>query len=220
MSDSESEQGVKQVPSWVEHEPGDAPAQSLDQVSQRVQRLIKAAELTAEAIRSDAERQAVEYLTEAQRRADRLTSERISLIASLTDDLIGHAGAVHSHSGQMVDSLERTIKTITEGERMELGSADGSSAALSAGESPEAGAAAAGTPGVTAYGGSGEGVEATDAAGEQQAGAISETDDDVVLYATRLAIAGSERAEIASALREERGVSDPEPILDRVLGSH
>ncbi len=42
--------------------------------------------------------------------------------------------------------------------------------------------------------------------------------DDALLRATQLAAAGSDRDEIAAALRDEHGIDDPEPLLDRVLG--
>lgn len=120
MNEPKSEQETKQAQSQVEHRLEGRSASSVQQVGERVQRLIDAAERAADAIREDAERQANEYLAEAQRRADRLTTDRIQLIANLTDDLIVHAGAVRSHSERMVDSLEQTIKTITAGERIEL----------------------------------------------------------------------------------------------------
>jgi hypothetical protein len=40
-----------------------------------------------------------------------------------------------------------------------------------------------------------------------------------MLRATRMAMAGKNRQQIASALRKELDVRDPAPILDRVLGS-
>jgi hypothetical protein len=42
--------------------------------------------------------------------------------------------------------------------------------------------------------------------------------EEVLLRATQMAIAGSSRDEIASALRAEFGIADPGPIVDGILG--
>lgn len=270
MSDTEAKGSVKRVPSWVEQAPDEKPTQEVREVAERVQTLIEAAEQAAEAIKSDAERQAVEYLQEAQRRADRLTSERIGLVASLTDNLIGHAGAVKSHSEQMVESLERTIQTITEGESIaelsagEEPSEPGEESPIAESErsdahepdsdqpghesEPEPTSAGLDAASVTAYPGTADPpkeVEQVDQP-EQRAGtptkqsesgepdsttapdetsitpeevALDEAEKEAaVLHATRLAIAGNERDEIAEVLKHERGIDDPDAILDRVLG--
>jgi hypothetical protein len=41
---------------------------------------------------------------------------------------------------------------------------------------------------------------------------------EAVLHATRMAIAGDDRQRIAESLRVEYGITDPGPILDRVMG--
>jgi len=43
--------------------------------------------------------------------------------------------------------------------------------------------------------------------------------DEAYLSATRLALGGSSRSEIAEELEREFGIDDPDPILDRVLGA-
>lgn len=240
MNEAEGEEGIKQVQSWVEHTPGNPPEALNEQLGERVRVLIDAAEQAAESIRADAERQADEYLAEAQRRADRLTTDRIQLVANLTDELINHAGAARSHSEQMVASLERTIKAIVEDEQIELD--PGRAEALPSGsgkrdEAVDPDADQTQTSGVTAYGGTREGVD-EEAAGPPAEGdhpdvdnpgsddpepstaeSQLELDDEAAtLRATRLAIAGNDRDEIAGTLRSEFGVSDPEPILVRVLG--
>jgi hypothetical protein len=50
-------------------------------------------------------------------------------------------------------------------------------------------------------------------AGEQVA-----VSQEAVLHATRMAIAGDDRQRIAESLRDEYGITDPAPILDRVMG--
>jgi hypothetical protein len=43
--------------------------------------------------------------------------------------------------------------------------------------------------------------------------------DDAYVRATRLALDGRSRSEIAAQISAEFGIADPEPILDRVLGA-
>ena len=99
---------------------GGAPAPSasvqstIHQMTDQLQTVIEAAERAAEAIRHDAEEQARRHLAEAQRKADRLTAERVGLISELTDDLIRHAANVRDHSEQMVRALEDAINSVTD----------------------------------------------------------------------------------------------------------
>lgn len=322
MAEGEEREGIKKVESWVEHAPTQSSEDSMDQVSNRVQLVIEAAERAAEAIRIDAQQQAQRYLAEAQRRADRLTAERVQLIAGLTDELIEHAGAVRNHSEQMVASLEHTIESVTRGGPVEL--EDGEGAGLPAGgpgdqapgedteatanppevpdppvaEEPEltsdadeatadghSAEAEESAPGVSYYGGNGEPArdqppldpdpdpadehqstepeptqetasDASESAHPEPSATEIETEraapeptvdeenvsplaeapraeptapgrpsqpegdeQEAMLRATKLAIAGSDRKEIAQMLRTEFGIADPEPIIRQVLGS-
>jgi vacuolar-type H+-ATPase subunit H len=85
----------------------------MHQMTEQLQTVIDAAERAADAIRHDAEDQARQHLVEAQRKADQLTAERVSLISDLTDDLIRHAETVKQHSEQMVRALEDAISSVT-----------------------------------------------------------------------------------------------------------
>ena len=100
------------------HGGGPAPSASVQstihQMTDQLQTVIEAAERAAEAIRHDAEEQARRHLAEAQRKADRLTAERVGLISELTDDLIRHAANVRDHSEQMVRALEDAINSVTD----------------------------------------------------------------------------------------------------------
>jgi vacuolar-type H+-ATPase subunit H len=102
---------------WPREEPP-APSASVQstihQMTDQLQTVIEAAERAAEAIRHDAEEQARRHLAEAQRKADRLTAERVGLISELTDDLIRHAANVRDHSEQMVRALEDAINSVTD----------------------------------------------------------------------------------------------------------
>ena len=94
--------------------PSTAAQSTIDQMTDQLQSVIGAAERAAEAIRRDAEEQARLHLAEAQRKADRLTAERVGLISELTDDLIRHAENVRDHSEQMVRALEAAIDSVTD----------------------------------------------------------------------------------------------------------
>ena len=76
------------------HIPSPNVQATMTQMTSQLQTVIDAAERAAEAIRFDAEEQARHHLAEAQRKADRLTAERVGLISDLTDDLIRHAATV------------------------------------------------------------------------------------------------------------------------------
>lgn len=119
-----TEQDPRQQPSapsgpirWTQAawpEPSGSVQSTIDQMTDQLQTVIAAAERAAEAIRRDAEEQARRHLAEAQRKADRLTAERVGLISELTDDLIRHAGNVRDHSEQMVRALEEAIDSVTD----------------------------------------------------------------------------------------------------------
>lgn len=96
------------------HVPSPDVQATMQQMTEQLQTVIDAAERAAEAIRYDAEEQARRHLAEAQRKADRLTAERVGLISELTDDLIRHAANVRDHSERMVRALEDAINSVTD----------------------------------------------------------------------------------------------------------
>ena len=96
------------------HAPSASVQSTINQMTDQMRTVIEAAERAAEAIRYDAEEQARRHLAEAQRKADRLTAERVGLISELTDDLIRHAANVRDHSEQMVRALEDAINSVTD----------------------------------------------------------------------------------------------------------
>jgi len=101
-------------PTGSAHSPSPSVQTTITQMTEQMRTVIEAAERAAEAIRYDAEEQARRHLTEAQRKADRLTAERVGLISELTDDLIRHAANVRDHSEQMVRALEDAINSVTD----------------------------------------------------------------------------------------------------------
>ena len=209
--------------------------QTMQQMTDQMQAVIEAAERAAEAIRFDAEEQARRHLAEAQRKADRLTAERVGLISELTDDLMRHASTVHEHSEQMIRALEGAITSIT---------------------------AKFDQPGVTGEPGASfedllAGPDSTGLGGEVKPGlapppphmpmppptsapppvppppdldqnsvedreAGSAGDQEVpleaVVYAAQLAMNGTDPTVIASELSKRYGIEDPDPVVRQVVG--
>lgn len=198
-----------------------APAEMTD----RLHSVIAAAERAADAIRFDAEEQANRHLAEARQKADRMTAERLRVIARLTDDLIEQASVVRHHSEQMVGSLERAIEIVNGriGEETAAGSSSPASGAGGAALPQRAGPADA--PGqlpptpILDAALSKDGPPGPDL-GPQKPPSPDSTgpaDPKPVLRATQLAIAGESREAIAAAISGEFGV-DPAPVLEQVLG--
>jgi vacuolar-type H+-ATPase subunit H len=110
------EERLASARSWAKSvEPSQAPrpGAASSEMSARVQTVIEAAERAADAIRYDAEEQARQHLAAAQKKADRMTAERVRLISHLTDDLIEQASVVREHSEEMVSSLQQAIDTVS-----------------------------------------------------------------------------------------------------------
>ncbi|MEZ5061034.1 MAG: hypothetical protein R2700_05885, partial [Solirubrobacterales bacterium] len=63
-----------------------------------------------------------------------------------------------------------------------------------------------------------EPVDLPPAAPETDPEAEVAVSQEAMLHATRMAIAGEDRDRIADELRREYGITNPDPILDRVLG--
>lgn len=190
----------------VSQGPSPAVQATMDQMTNQLQTVIDAAERAAEAIRHDAENQARRHLAEAQQKADRMTAERVRLIAALTDDLVRHAGTVRDKSEEMVSSLEEAISAVTR----KLDS--------SVGELPAAPAAPAepkpGPPEVEEH----PPPAALESGGWAMHGVEPAIPQDALLEATRMAVGGADRSAIAEMLRAEHGIEEPDPIVARVLG--
>jgi hypothetical protein len=236
---------------WGQEAPlGPSPSvqATMNQMTDRMQTVIDAAERAADAIRHDAEEQARRHLSEAQRKADRMTAERVRLISELTDDLIRHAATVREHSEQMVRALEDAIGSVTgklgepaftepfpldedqptpyEAPPLPLSS---QMPALPTTPAPAAQPAAepasgyeSSWPQEPAQPTPAPAPEPTPApppaAPASPPPAAGPPSQEALLHATRLAVAGNDRETIARALRDEHGIADPNPIVDRVLG--
>lgn len=270
-------------PHQIEPAPSPAVQVTMDQMTDRLQTVIDAAERAAEAIRVDAEAQARQHLAEAQQKADRLTAERVRLIAELTDDLIDHASVVKQHSEQMVGALEQAIHSVSgridevtaqpvaeppalEPEpALEIESEPEPAAQIEPEPEPAAApdpeplveplaaepAAISGDPQppmtepylepapepeaepepqpehaeeipppppVEAEPSLPDGDSEPDPMPESETLlALPEPPPEALLRATQLAVAGSERADVAEMLTREYGI-DPAPVLDRIFG--
>jgi hypothetical protein len=216
-AEGDNDPGAVQLPSgeWttvVSQGPSPAVQATMDQMTNQLQTVIDAAERAAQVIRHDAEEQARRHLAEAQAKADLMTAERVRLIAGLTDDLVRHAGTVREKSEEMVGALEEAIGEVTRklDQPVEALAAQASTPALAPEPVAEAPPAEAGHehPGL-ALGSGGWALHSGDSAAIPQ---------DALLEATRLAVAGTDRAAIAAVLRADYGIADPDPVVDRVLG--
>lgn len=205
--------------SWSQsqaHIPSANVQATMSQMTTQLQTVIDAAERAAEAIRFDAEEQARHHLAEAQRKADRLTAERVGLISDLTDDLIRHASTVRDHSEQMIRALEDAISSVTT--KLEQPALT-DSLAYPPSEIPgqvELGGSAPTVAGSTQPAAAFAPAPVSQPSpAPQPAAPVSE---EALLHATRLAVAGNDHATIAAALRDGYGVADPDPLVARVLG--
>lgn len=206
--------------------PGPSPSVqvTMNQMTDQLQTVIDAAERAAAAIRQDAEEQARRHLAEAQRKADRLTAERVRLIAQLTDDLLLHAGTVREQSEVMVDSLETAIRAVTKKLDEPPEALVQEPAAMPAptfSPSPEPVIEALSPPPAPPTTLPSQPL-ATQESEAQESGAQPAVpmgfSQDALLQATRLAVSGADRATIATMLRNDYGITDPTPVVDRVLG--
>lgn len=153
-----------------------------------VRAAIEAAEIAAEEIRREAEERAAAHLRAAHEKADRLTSERVRSIAAVTDELIGQAATIRSHSEELTSALRRATDTL--------------SRAVSAPATP--------SPSLTA-------ISATGVHEDAPLGSGVPDPDGPEFRARQLAAAGASKRTIAIVLRREFNV-EPLPILERVLG--
>jgi len=195
--------------------PSPAVQATMDQMSNQLQTVIDAAERAAAAIRHDAEEQARRHLAEAQRKADRLTAERVRQIAALTDDLVRHAGTVREKSEEMVGSLDEAIRAVTRKlDDPELGAIAPPPAPPAQVEPP----APPPEPAAPAEPAPAPALQPGGWAMHQPEPEPSAIPKDALLEATRLAVAGTDRAAIAAVLKADYGIEDPDPVVDRVLG--
>ena len=161
------------------------------EIDTRLNKAIEASERAAEAIRLDAEEQAQEHLIEAQKKADRLTAERVRLTADLTTDLVNRAAVIRSHSEQLTNALEEALELVDEDDE------------------PSANAPSAATipPAPT---------DTDPVRRPEVSPSPAQPDQKLLLRVTQLAIAGYSRASIAETILSESG-EDPSAAIEQVF---
>lgn len=224
MSDPDPAPGIYPG-GWTQSQPPQPSSnvrQTMDQMTEQLQTVIDAAERAAEAIRLDAEEQAHHHLTAAQREADRLTAERVGLISDLTDDLIHHAGTVRKHSEDMVRALEEAIGSVTAKLDQPALSRSFSSQASRSDQannpSPATAPAQRDVSHAIPASARATGASPADTTSVERPPQPIPVAEDALLLATRLAVAGNDRATIAAALRHDLGLANPGPVVARVFG--
>jgi hypothetical protein len=169
---------------------------SISRAAETIETIIDAAERLASEIQAEAQVEAQRYLDESQREADRLAMKRIGLMSELTDSLVERADDLRKRTDEVVRALEDAMRTVaaTIGDR-----STANAGGLAGDEHRERQEAGASRPRPA-----------------QPAG--GDASDSATLRAAQLAIGGSGRDEISAMLGREYEITDPAPILDRLLG--
>lgn len=195
--------------------------QAVVQAAARVQEIIDVAERTAHEVRDDAEHQAEKYLALRRHEADRLVEARSAKLTGRIGALVKRLELMHSDARQLATELEavleearRTPATI----ESEPGPPTEPSRAFDPAAKPPAAA------GLRArlFERSRRGT-AFDTQSERPVDALTPdtpeaADEQALLRATQMAVAGSDRGEIERVLQDELGIADPAPVVERVLG--
>jgi len=185
---------------------------SVDDPGARIDQIASSVERATEAIRREAEKEANRYLQERRREADRILDSHAETMAGLAAGLDQAAEALRADLNRCLTALEEAatrLRTIGEEGRTTAASGRSRQAARQQRAAP--------TGSQQARRGSKPDAEP----GRSRKSRNSERrskQDAVMLRATEMAIAGRRREEIAKALKSEFGVSDPNRVLDRILG--
>jgi len=174
----------------------------------RVQEIVDAAERVAHDVRREAEAEAERYLAERRREADRLAAGQRELLEQVATTLRERLASLEAQGAALVAEVERALER--------LGAGD---AAPSEGRPPASPLSPVPEPR-----GSQPVAEVAPPAGEPASTAgvrdpgAGELRERALIRATQMAVSGSGREEIESALRTELGVAEPAPIVDEILG--
>jgi ElaB/YqjD/DUF883 family membrane-anchored ribosome-binding protein len=185
----------------------------------RMQLIVEAANCVAAEVREEAEAQARHYVEDARRRAEALTSERVRFIHETSNSLLEQGRMVMAHTDELVQALHDAADRIgaaasSVGERREPGREPGNpepperESPVSREWSP-AGTSRAAEPRPRDPEPA-ETDEGPSAAAPQSGGGTSDVHR---LLATKMAVAGSSRAQVEARLRGI-GVEDPVGIVD------
>jgi hypothetical protein len=209
--------------------PADSPGhrselrRSVSEATARIQEIIDAAERVAEEIRSEAQAEADRYLEGRRREADRLTQERARQLPELGQSVVASARQVQLQAEALAGVLEEAVARI----RATVSSAPATTSDPRRRETREPAlrqapeSAPREGPEPPPGDGASEGSDASSSQPVRPADPRKEPvppPEEPILRVTQMAIAGSTRPDIEAALRGEFGITDPEEIVDRILG--
>jgi hypothetical protein len=173
----------------------------------RLDEIVSSVERAAGEIRREAEKEAGRYLHNRRLEADQLLTSHRELLLGLAAGLDEAAEALRAELTRSVSMIE-----------------DAALRLRAAGEEGQRGAQAKHSQGGGAspprrrQSRTGPEAAAQASTRESRTSERRSKQDAVMLRATEMAIAGRRREEIASTLKSELGVSDPNKVLDRILG--
>jgi hypothetical protein len=160
--------------------------------------ILDSAEQEAARIREQARQDAHAYVEQVRERADKLAAERIAELARRAESIETYVSRVQDQSAEMVETLDKAVTDSHRDSATRLPAVEADSPEW-AGLGVEVALAGIGPSGPDAAG--------TDVPADQR-----------MVDATRMALSGKGREEIARMLTEVHGMSDPEPVVRAVLG--
>jgi hypothetical protein len=185
--------------------------QSADDPGERIEEIVSSVERATGEIRREAEKEAGRYLQNRRREADELLASHRELLAGLAAGLEEAAEALRAEltrSARTIEEAAARLRTAAEEGRRPTQAPERSSGSSSRGTTRRR----------QARGEGGTATQAPPRGREQRNSERRSKQDAVMLRATELAIAGRRREEIAAVLKSELDVSDPNKVLDRILG--
>jgi hypothetical protein len=182
--------------------------QASDDPGARIDEIVGSVERATDEIRREAEREASRYLQNRRREADQLLTSHRELLVGLAAGLDEAAETLRAELNRSVSMIEEAAA------RLRAAGEEGQRSAPT--ERSGAGGGAAPAPARTRQ--AGRSSEAPARVRKPRNAEPRSKQDAVMLRATEMAIAGRRREEIAAALKSEYGVSDPNQVLERILG--
>jgi hypothetical protein len=175
----------------------------------RLDEIVSSVERAAGEVRREAEKEAARYLQNRRREADQLLASHRELLAGIAAGLDETAESLRAELTRSVAMIEEAAGRVRaageEGQRPTQDQHTGKSSAPTSRTRQSR---------RTAEAGSGASTRAREPRNSER----RSKQDAVMLRATEMAIAGRRREEIAATLKSELGVSDPNKVLDRILG--
>jgi hypothetical protein len=180
------------------------PKQAGENPDARIDEIVSSVERATDEIRREAEREAARYLANRRREADQVLATHRELLAGLAGGLEDAAAALRGELTRSVSTIEEAAARLrAAGEELAVPERGDPDAGVAEKRQARRGAAPA---------------EAPPRGRKERNSERRSRQDAVMLRATEMAIAGRRREEIAAALKSEHGVSDPDQVLDRILG--